>query len=104
MSGAEFTLVGFELIQRLGQGGMGIVWKARQLSLDRLVAIKLVRQDSIRSAEDVKQILQEARIAAKLKHPGIVQVYDACEQNGINFLVMEYVDGYTIGQWLARRK
>lgn len=104
MSGEAIKLAGFELIERLGLGGMGVVWKARQLSLDRMVAIKLVRAESIRSQEDVKQIIQEARTAAKLKHPGIVQVYDACEQNGAYFLVMEYVDGYTIGQWLKRRK
>jgi hypothetical protein len=104
MPDAEIALTGFELIERLGLGGMGVVWKARQLSLDRLVAIKLVRPESSRSADDVKQMLQEARTAAKLKHPGIVQVYDACEQNGTFFLVMEHVDGYTIGQWLRRRK
>ncbi len=83
---------------------MGVVWKARQLSLDRMVAIKVVRSEAIRSPDDVAQILHEARAAAKLKHQGIVQVYDSCEQNGTYFLVMEYVDGYTIGQWLARRK
>lgn len=101
---ADISLTGFELIERLGAGGMGVVWKARQLSLDRMVAIKVIRSEAIRSPDDVAQILHEARAAAKLKHQGIVQVYDSCEQNGSYFLVMEYVAGYTIGQWLERRK
>lgn len=97
-------LAGVELIEKLGQGGMGVVWKARQLSLDRLVAIKVIPPEMIRSPDDVRMILQEARAAAKLKHPGIVQIHDACEQDGTYYLVMEYVEGYNLGQWLARRK
>lgn len=104
MAVAEITLAGFELIEKLGQGAMGVVWKARQLSLDRLVAIKVIPPEVIRSPDDVRMILQEARTAARLKHSGIVQIYDACEQNGTYFLVMEYVEGYNLGQWLARRK
>jgi serine/threonine-protein kinase len=100
----EVTLPGFELIERLGVGGMGVVWKARQISLDRMVAIKVIRPEAIRSTDDLKQILNEARVAARLKHSGIVQVYDACEQNGTYFLVMEFIDGYTIGSWMSRRK
>lgn len=97
-------LAGVELIEKLGQGGMGVVWKARQLSLDRLVAIKVIPPEMIRSPDDVRMILQEARAAARLKHPGIVQIHDACEQDGTYYLVMEHVEGYNLGQWLARRK
>ncbi len=99
----KIPLAGFELIEQLGQGGMGVVWKARQLSLDRLVAIKMIPPEMIRSPEDIRMILQEARAAAKLKHSGIVQIHDACEQNGAYFLVMEYIEGYNLGQWLARK-
>jgi len=83
---------------------MGHVWKARQLSLDRIVAIKLLPPRFSHDVESVRQIIQEARTAAKLKHPGIVQVYDANEQNGSFFFVMEYVDGYTVGQWVRRKQ
>lgn len=83
---------------------MGHVWKARQLSLDRIVAIKLLPPRFSSDPESVRQIIQEARIAAKLKHHGIVQVYDANEQNGTFYFVMEYVDGYNVGQWVARKK
>lgn len=104
MAEAAFKLAGFELLEKLGHGASGVVWKARQISLDRLVAIKVIPAEKIRSEEDVRLTLQESRTAAKLKHPGIVQIYDACEQNGTYFLVMEYVAGYNIGQWLARRE
>lgn len=100
----ELQLTGFELIEKLGEGGMGHVWKARQLSLDRIVAIKLLPPRFSNDPESVRQIIQEARIAAKLKHHGIVQVYDANEQNGTYYFVMEFVDGYNVGQWIARKK
>ncbi|MEI8140213.1 MAG: serine/threonine-protein kinase [bacterium] len=101
---SDFTLAGFELIEKVGEGGMGQVWKARQLSLDRLVAIKFLPPRLSHDPESIRQIIKEARTAAKLKHPGIVHVYDASEQDGHCCLVMEYVDGYTVGQWVTRKK
>lgn len=100
---SDFTLPGFELLEKLGEGGMGQVWKARQLSLDRLVAIKLLPQRFSKNPEAISQIMQEARTAAKLKHPGIVQVYDANEHEGSFFFVMEYVAGYTVSHWIKRK-
>jgi len=101
---SELQLPGFELIEKIGEGGMGHVWKARQLSLDRIVAIKLLPPRFSHDPESVRQIIQEARIAAKLKHQGLVQVYDANAQNDSFYFVMEYVDGYNIGHWVARKK
>ncbi len=101
---SETKLTGFELLQKVGQGGMGIVWKARQLSLDRFVAIKLLAAGLSKNPDDVKRMMTEARTAARLKHPGIVQVYDASEEEGTFFFVMEYVDGYNVGQWLHRKQ
>lgn len=83
---------------------MGQVWKARQLSLDRLVAIKLLPPRLSHDPESIKQIIHEARTAARLKHPGIVHVYDVIEQDGQGCLVMEFVDGYNVGQWISRKK
>ena len=100
----DIKLTGFEMLELIGQGGMGVVWKARQLSLDRLVAIKLLAAQFAQKPEAVRQIMTEARTAAKLKHSGIVQVYDASEEHGHFFFVMEYVDGYSVGQWLSRSK
>lgn len=97
-------LSGFELLQKVGQGGMGVVWKARQLSLDRIVAVKLLPPELSNTPEEVKRIMTEARTAARLKHPGIVQVYDASEESGAYYFVMEYVDGYNVGEWIRRKK
>jgi len=100
----DITLAGFELIEKIGEGGMGQVWKARQLSLDRLVAIKLLPPRLSHDPESIRQIIKEARTAAKLKHSGIVHVYDASERDGHCCLVMEFVDGYNVGQWILRKK
>lgn len=83
---------------------MGAVWKARQISLDRIVAIKFLSPQLSRNPEDVQAIMKEARIAAKLKHPGIVQVYDAGADGDQCYFVMEYVDGYNVGEWLRRKR
>lgn len=94
---------GFEVQEKLGAGGMAEVWKARQVSLDRIVAIKVLSAQFSKEAEDVKRFQQEAQAAAKLKHAGIVQVYDANAINGSYYFVMEYVAGYTAGEWLRRK-
>ncbi len=100
----DVKLAGFDLIEKVGEGGMGQVWKARQLSLDRLVAIKLLPPKLSHDPQSIQQIIKEARTAAKLKHPGIVHVYDASERDGHCCLVMEFVDGYNVGQWISRKK
>jgi len=95
---------GFELIAQLGQGGMATVWKARQLSLDRLVAIKILSPRLSQDPADVERFKTECKSAALLKHPGIVQVYDAFIHNGHYCLVMEYVAGESVGQRIRRKK
>jgi serine/threonine-protein kinase len=96
-------LAGFEMLEKIGQGGMAVVWKARQISLDRIVAIKFLLPQFSSNREDVQRLLTEARSAAKLKHPGIVQVYDANEVHGVYYIVMEYIAGYNVGEWLRRK-
>ncbi len=98
-----FELEGFELLERLGSGGMSTVWKARQCSLDREVAIKVLSPSFASTEEDVKRFMTEARTAGKLKHPGVVQVYDAVFKDGVYCFVMELVDGYTVGDWVRRK-
>ncbi len=103
MSG--FSLQGFEMMGCLGKGGMAEVWKARQLSLDRIVAIKFLTNQSLPDQEARERFKTEAQAAAKLNHPGIVQVYDAGEQDGVPYFVMEYVEGLTLADALdAHRK
>lgn len=99
----SYRLPNLELINLLGKGGMSTVWRARQLSLDRYVAVKILAQDFCSSQEDIDRFLQEARACARLHHSGIVRVYDANYSDGIYYIVMELIDGYTMGEWLRRK-
>lgn len=97
------TLGDFQVMRLLGQGGMGRVYLARQISLDRLVALKVVRSDS-RSRDDLSRRLRsEALAVARLNHPGIVQVYAICDLDDAPTLVMEYVEGRTLKDLVDRR-
>jgi serine/threonine protein kinase len=87
---------GFDILEKLGEGGMAVVWKAYQVSLDRIVAIKILRPQFSSKPEEVRDFILEARSAAKFKHSHIVQVYDVAEQDGTYYFVMEYVAGPTI--------
>ena len=98
-----FQLPNFEMQRLLGRGGMASVWLARQISLDRPVAVKVLAPEFASSPEDVAQFRREARAAAQLKHIGIVEVYDANCINGYYYFVMEFVDGYTMGDLLRRK-
>ncbi len=100
---SDFNLPGFEVLEKLGQGGMATVWKARQISLDRTVAIKILLSRMSRDQSDVDRFLAEARSAAKLKHPGIVQVYDANVDQNLYYFVMEHIGGYTVSDWIKRK-
>ena len=93
----------FEIVSLLGQGGMSTVWKARQRSLDRYVAIKVLAPNLASDPADIERFREEARAAGKLAHPGIVQVFDSNFQDGCYHFVMELIDGYTVGQWLRRK-
>ncbi|MEI6219387.1 MAG: serine/threonine-protein kinase, partial [bacterium] len=95
---------GFEILEKLGEGGMATVWKARQLSLDRIVAIKILSLPLSQDKADAERFLKEAQAMAALKHPGIIQVYDANVHEGVYYFVMEYVAGYSVGDWIRRKK
>ena len=96
------VIEGFEIVGLLGQGGMATVWKARQLSLNRLVAIKVLSSNVTNGPDDLRRFCEEARATAQISHPGIVQAYDAAFAEKLYF-VMELIDGYTVGQWLRRK-
>lgn len=99
----ELELHGYDSFEKIGQGGMAAVWKARQISLDRPVAIKILSSSQDANDEDIDQFQSEARVAASLNHNGIVQVYDAFYRNNLFCFVMEFVDGQTISQWIKSR-
>ncbi len=87
---------GYQILSRLGAGAMATVFKARQLSLDRLVAIKVLPKRYSEDPEYVERFYREGKAAAKLNHPNIVQAFDVGEAGGYHYFVMEYVAGHTV--------
>ena len=83
----------YELIDEIARGGMGVVYRAKQTSLNRIVAIKMISKHLLASTEQVQRFLREVRVAATLENINIVRAYDADQSKGIHFLVMEYVSG-----------
>ena len=96
---AAGTLVGdYELISELGRGGMGVVYKARQRSLDRPVALKLIHPSLTTNDEYVERFRAEARAAAKIRHPGSVSVHEVGQHHGQHYIAMEYVEGRDLAE------
>ena len=93
-----------EIIECLGRGGMGVVYKARQKSLNRLVALKLLAPERVRDAAFAERFTREAQALAKLNHPSIVTIHDFGEAGGFYFLLMEFVDGVNLRQLFHSRK
>ncbi len=87
---------GFQIIAKLGQGAMATVYKARQLSLDRIVAVKVLPKRLSENQEFVDRFYREGRAAAQLNHPNIVQAIDVGESGGYHYFVMEFIDGKTV--------
>src|SRR5471030_1310904 len=92
----------YEIVDPLGAGGMGEVYKARDARLDRFVAIKVLPADKITDPERTRRFIQEARAASALNHPNIVTVYDVGSENGVEFLAMELVAGKTLDDLTPR--
>jgi serine/threonine protein kinase len=95
---------GYQLLEKLGQGSMGTVYKARQLSMNRLVAVKLLKPKYANNAEFLERFLREAHLAAKFSSNNIVQAIDVGSVGDVNYFVMEYVEGTTLKQELAKGK
>ena len=93
-----------EILECLGRGGMGVVYKARQPRLDRLVALKILAPEKEQDPKFAERFAREAKALARLNHPNIVTVHDFGEADGLFYLLMEYVDGVTLRQLLQTRK
>jgi WD40 repeat protein len=94
-------LEGYEILGELGHGGMGTVYKARQRSLKRLVALKVIRCPAAADPRSLARFRTEAEAAARLQHPNLVPIYEVGEQGGVPYLALEYIDGVTLEQRLA---
>ena len=93
-------IAGFEILDQVGEGQMTVIWRARQLALDRTVSIKVLKPEYAAIPEELQRFIREARTGASLNHPNIVQIYDVAESDGVYYFVMEYVDGSTVAQIL----
>jgi hypothetical protein len=93
----------YQLLDKLGQGGMGTVFRARDGKLDRPVAVKILPTDSIHDAEAVARFQREAKALARLSHPGIIQAFDSGEDGDKHFLVMELVEGHSLARELSQQ-
>jgi serine/threonine protein kinase/tetratricopeptide (TPR) repeat protein len=95
------AVTGYDVIQRLGEGGMGVVYKARHLGLNRLVALKMIRGASHARADHLARFRIEAEAVARLRHVNILQIYDIGEASGLPFVALELLDGGSLDDRLA---
>jgi serine/threonine protein kinase len=93
-----------QILECLGRGGMGVIYKARQKTLNRLVALKLLAPERVGDAKFAERFVREAQALAALNHPNIVTIYDFGQAGGFFFLLMEFVDGLSLRQLLTTRK
>jgi eukaryotic-like serine/threonine-protein kinase len=96
-------LLHYQIAGKLGEGGMGVVYQARDTHLDRLVAIKVLPPDKVADLGRKARFVREAKAASALNHPNIVTVHDIAEAHGMDFIVMEYVAGKTLDQVIRRK-
>ena len=101
---AAHQIPGYKIVGKLGAGAMAVVYKARQLSLNRMVAIKILPKRFTENPEYVERFYKEGQAAGKLNHPNIVQAIDVGEAGGYHYFVMEYVEGKTIADDLSAGK
>jgi serine/threonine protein kinase len=99
----QLRIEGYEILDELGQGGMGVVYKAHHIKLNRTVALKTLIAGPLANQEGVRRFLVEAQAMAALQHPHIIQVYELGESNGQPYFAMEYIDGGNLARRLANQ-
>jgi eukaryotic-like serine/threonine-protein kinase len=97
------SVPGYEILEELGRGNMGVVYKARQIGLDRVVALKMIRAGAEAGSEELKRFANEARVVASLQHPNIVQLYEINLEQTSPYFSMELVEGGTLADRLGGR-
>jgi len=101
--GAVKSIGHFELLESVGGGHFGTVWKARDTKLDRTVAVKIPRRGQIEGPE-AEMFIREARAAAQVKHPGVVSVYEVGREDGALYIISDFIDGCSLKEWLTGRQ
>src|SRR2546422_3796985 len=96
------TIAHYQILEKLGEGGMGVVYKARDTHLDRFVALKILPPERVADPDRKRRFVQEAKAASSLHHPHIVTIFDIDEADGVHFIAMEYVLGKTLDQLIPR--
>ncbi len=97
------TLEHYRILEKLGEGGMGVVYKARDTHLDRFVAIKVLPPGKVLDPDRKRRFVQEAKAASALNHPNIITVHDIASESGHDYIVMECVEGKTLDQLIGRK-
>ena len=97
------TIAHYQMLEKIGEGGMGVVYKARDTHLDRFVAIKVLPPERVADPVRKARFVHEAKAASALNHPGIVHIYDISSDGGIDFIAMECVAGKTLDQLIPRK-
>src|SRR2546426_7810444 len=97
------TLSHYQIEEKLGEGGMGVVYRARDTHLDRAVAIKVLGADAVSNPERRKRFVQEAKAASALNRPNIITIYDIDKADGVDFIAIEYVAGKTLDHLIVRK-
>ncbi|HSA96420.1 MAG TPA: protein kinase, partial [Acidobacteriota bacterium] len=103
MSLSGSTLLHYRVLEKIGEGGMGAVYKAQDTHLDRLVAVKVLPHDKMADPERRQRFVQEAKAASSLNHPNIIIVHDIAADRSLDFIVMEYVEGKTLDALIGRK-
>jgi serine/threonine protein kinase len=97
------SIAHYLVVERLGQGGMGVVYKARDTHLDRFVALKVLPPERVADAERKRRFVQEAKAASALNHPNIVHIYDIAKDGEIDYIAMELIEGKTLANLIGQR-
>jgi serine/threonine protein kinase len=98
--GKDLVLGSYILLERIGEGGMGQVFKARNWKLGRVVALKVIRKDRVANDEAQKRFHREIHAVSQLSHPNVIMAYDADHAGDVHFFAMEYVEGTDLGKWV----